>query len=362
VAIKSRFLGEAIVACLALYFQSGHARARKIPFNFQRKKSSTMIRGLRIFLYVVGFLVFILAIAVTFTIGWRPVLGARSRPLTNRHFDATPKRLARGEYLVRGVLGCLDCHSEHDWKAPGAPSVPGREGAGQIFPGEGFPGRIVATNLTPDPETGTGNWSDDQFARAIREGISHDGHALFPLMPYPNFSRMSDEDLASAVVYIRSLPAVRNSLPATEIASPVKYLIRSAPQPLTAPVPAPDLSTPEKRGEYLVTLASCGDCHTPMVDGQPERDKAFAGGVEFKGPWGKVESANITPDKTGISYYNENLFIQAIRTGSVMERQLNPIMPWGGYRHMNDEDLKAIFAYLRTVKQVENRVKRPANE
>ncbi|HLQ78179.1 MAG TPA: cytochrome C, partial [Terriglobia bacterium] len=97
-------------------------------------------------------------------------------------------------------------------------------------------------------------------------------------------------------------------------------------------------------------------------DGQPERDKAFAGGVEFKGPWGKVESANITPDKTGISYYNENLFIQAIRTGSVMERQLNPIMPWGGYRHMNDEDLKAIFAYLRTVKQVENRVKRPANE
>src|SRR5258706_931803 len=215
VAIKSRFLGEAIVACLPLYFQSGHARARKIPFNFQRKKSSTMIRGLRIFLYVVGFLVFTLAIAVTFTIGWRPVLGARSRPLTNRHFDATPKRLARGEYLVRGVLGCLDCHSKHDWKAPGAPTVPGREGAGQIFPGEGFPGRIVATNLTPDPETGTGNWSDDQFARAIREGISHDGHALFPLMPYPNFSRMSDEDLASAVVYIRSLPAVTTFLPPT---------------------------------------------------------------------------------------------------------------------------------------------------
>jgi len=321
-----------------------------------------MNKGLRIFLYVVGYLVLILALGITFTIGWRPILGARSRPLTNQHFDATPARLARGEYLARGVLGCLDCHTEHDWKAPGGALVTGREGAGQIFPGEGFPGRIVATNLTPDAETGAGKWTDDQLARAIREGIGHDGRTLFPLMPYSNFRQMSDEDLASVVVYIRSLPAVKNPLPQTEIASPVKYLIRGVPQPLTAPVPPPDLSTPEKRGEYLVTLASCGECHTPMVNGQPETDKQFAGGMEFKGPWGNVQSANITPDKTGISYYDENRFIEAMRTGSVMGRPLNPIMPWDGYRHMNDEDLKAIFAYLRTVKPVVNRVKRAASE
>ena len=60
----------------------------------------------------------------------------------------------------------------------------------------------------------------------------------------------------------------------------------------------------------------------------------------LKGPWGNVESANITPDKTGISYYNENLFIEAMRTGSVMGRPLNPIMPWDTYRHMSDEDFK----------------------
>lgn len=321
-----------------------------------------MSKGLKLLLYIIGFLIVIVALGITLTIGWRPILGARSRPLTDRHFEATPNRLARGEYLARGVLGCLDCHSERDWKTPGGTLVPGREGAGQIFPGEGFPGRIVATNLTPDPETGTGKWSDDQLARAIREGIGHDGRTLFPLMPYPNFRHLSDEDLASVIVYLRSLPAVKNPLPSTEIAFPVKYLIRGVPQPLTAPVPPPDLSTPELRGKYLVTLASCGDCHTPMVNGQPEEDKAFAGGMEFKGPWGDVQSANITPDKTGISYYDENRFIEALRTGSVMGRPLNPIMPWDSYRHMNDDDLKAIFAFLRTVKPVQNRVKRAAPE
>lgn len=321
-----------------------------------------MRRPLKLFLYVVGFLLLLFTCAVTFTIGWRPILGARTRALTDRHFDPTPARLDRGEYLVRAILGCLDCHSEHDWKAPGAALVAGREGAGQIFPGEGFPGRIVAQNLTPDRETGVGKWTDDQLARAIREGIGHDGRALFPLMPYPNFRYLGDEDLASVVVFIRSLPPVRNPLPATEIASPVKYLIRGAPQPLTRPVTPPDLSTPELRGEYLVRLASCADCHTPMVNGQPEHDKEFAGGTEFKGPWGTVQSANITPDQTGISYYDEARFIEAMRTGSVMGRVLNPLMPWDGYRHMNDDDLKAIFAYLRTVKPVQNRVLRAARE
>jgi len=318
-----------------------------------------MSRPIRITLYGVGLLAVILALTITFSVGWRPFIGPRSRPLTDRRFESTPARLARGEYLAHAAL-CLDCHSEHDWKSPGGPLVAGREGAGGIFPDDGFPGRVVAPNLTPDRETGAGLWSDDALARAIREGISHDGHTLFPLMPYARFRRLPDEDLASVVVYLRSLPAVRNPLPPTEIIFPVKYLIRSVPQPITQPVPPPDLSTPERRGEYLVTLASCEDCHTPSVNGQPEAGKAFAGGMEFKGPWGTVQSANITPDKTGIAYYDESRFIEAMRTGSVMGRPLNPIMPWDSYRRMTDEDLKAMFAYLRTVKPVTNRVKRAA--
>ena len=125
------------------------------------------------------------------------------------------------------------------------------EGAGEDFSVmKGLPGHVVAPNLTPDPETGSGSWSDDALARAIREGIGHDGRALFPMMPYENYRQMPDEDLASVVVFLRSLPPVRNPLPKTEIIFPVKYLIRSVPQPITEPVPAPDISDPVKQRSF----------------------------------------------------------------------------------------------------------------
>ena len=109
---------------------------------------------------------------------------------------------------------------------------------------------MVPSNLTPDLETGAGNWTDDQLARAIREGVGHDGRALFPLMPYSRFRSMSDEDLASVIVYLRSLPPVHHELPPTEIIFPVKYLIRNAPQPLEGPVASPDPSDRLAWGKY----------------------------------------------------------------------------------------------------------------
>ena len=84
---------------------------------------------------------------------------------------------------------------------------------GQPLPLPGFPGNISAPNLTPDPETGSGRWTDDQIARAIREGVKHDDTILFPMMPYGEYKTLSDEDLASVVVYLRSIPPVRNPLP-----------------------------------------------------------------------------------------------------------------------------------------------------
>jgi cytochrome c553 len=298
----------------------------------------------------------VLAVAISLTIGWRPFLGPRARALENRKFQTTPARLARGRYLVNNVMGCTDCHSEHDYKAAGAPALGAKLGAGQIFPVQGLPGNVVAPNLTPDSETGAGDWTDDQFARAIREGVGHDGRALFPLMPYLLYRVVSDEDLASIVVYVRSLPPVRNPLPKTEIIFPVRYLIRNAPQPLTAPVPPPDSSTPAKRGEYLIQLAACVDCHTPQQRGEYNMAMAFGGGFEFKGPFGRVSSANITPDPTGIPYYDENLFLQVMHTGKVHARELNAIMPWIAFRNMTDDDLKDMFAYLRTLKPVRHRV------
>ncbi len=304
---------------------------------------------------VIVVLVVVLA-AITLTIGWRPFLGPKARALTSRKFDATPQRLERGRYIFTALAGCVYCHSQHDASQHGAPMMAGTEGSGDVMPFEGLPGRVVAPNLTPDPQTGSGNWSDDQLARAIREGIGHDGRTLFPMMPYPHYQQMSDEDLASVVVYIRSLPAVRRELPKTEIIFPVKYLMRSAPQPVTAPVEAPAADHQLLYGAYLVNLAGCGDCHTRQEKGQPLTGLEFAGGEVFRTQHEEAAAANITPDVSGISYYDEAMFLQVIRTGYVGARKLSPIMPCDVYKNLTDNDLKAIFAYLRTLKPIRHRV------
>ncbi len=307
---------------------------------------------------VFAVLVLVLAAGITFTIGWRPFIGPRARPLTARKFESTPERLARGRYLVQNVTDCMGCHAEHDWTLHDAPILPGTLGAGQDMNVlKGFPGKVYAPNITPNTETGAGNWSDDQLARAIREGVSHDGRALFPFMPYPDFRAISDEDLASIIVYLRSLPPVRKQQPTTDLIFPVKYLIRTVPEPLDAPVLEPDVSTPEKRGKYLVTIAGCTDCHTPQdAHGQPLPGLDFGGGFILDGPWGRVASANITPDPSGISYYDQAMFVQVLRTGFVGARQLNQIMPWHAYRGMTDEDIVAMYAYLRTLKPARHHV------
>src|SRR5450755_978899 len=299
----------------------------------------------------------LLAIGITFTVGWRPFIGPNTRPLTSRTFDRTPQRLERGRYIATALSGCIYCHSPHEWSAPGTPMVAGMEGAGEVEPYADLPGKIVAPNLTPDPETGAGTWSDDQLARAIREGIGHDGRALFPMMPYTRFREMSEEDLASVVVYLRSLPAVRHELPKTEIIFPVKYLIRNVPKPLTSPVNNDAIAgDPVKYGAHLANLAGCGDCHTSQVQGKEVPGMDFAGGQPFPGPWGNVASANITPDATGIIYYDEALFLQVLRTGEVNGQKLNPVMPVIVYKNLSDSDLKSIFAYLHSLKPVKHHV------
>lgn len=317
-----------------------------------------MIKVAKILGWTFLVLVLLLAVGVTFTIGWRPFIGPRARPLTNFKFQSTPERLARGRYLVEDVTACMVCHSPHDWTKRERPVPPGMEAGGQDMSLlKGLPGRIVAPNISPDPETGAGDWTDDMLARAIREGIGHDGRALFPLMPYQDFASLSDKDLASIIVYLRSLPAVRNQLPPTQLIFPVGYLIRSVPQPLSAPVPQPDLSTPLKRGDYLVTIASCADCHTPQDGhGQSLPGMDYGGGLLFEGPWGRVVSANITPDPSGIPYYDLELFTQALRTGYVKARPLNQIMSWGVYSGMTDEDIAAVFAKIKTLKPVVHHV------
>lgn len=291
-----------------------------------------------------------LIVGITLTIGWRPFIGPRMRATTDRKFERTPERVARGRYLTLGLLGCENCHSPKDWTKHGGPMLPGREFAGQSLEGliAGFPGSPTVPNITPDQETGAGNWSDDQIARAIREGIAHDGRTIFPMMPYSEYKNLSDEDVASVVVYLRSIAPIKHSVPPMRVNFPVSYLVRGAPEPVTetiyAPVPTDRLAT----GKYLVSMG-CG-CHRTVesID--------FGGGDTLKGPWGEATSANITADPSGIGYYDEATFVKVIRTGYVGARKLNSIMPFGQFQNLSDDDLKAIFAYLRAVKPVKHHV------
>ena len=312
-----------------------------------------MKRWLKVLLIVLILIIAVVGVAAVKMFGLRTFIGSRKRALTSRTFERTPERLERGRYLVQG-LGCMFCHAPHDWTKRDAPMTPGMLGAGSVLPFTDFPGRVAAPNITSDPETGAGTWTDDMLARAIREGIGHDDRTLFPIMPY---QEMADEDLASIVVYLRTLPPVRNSAPRTEIIFPVKYLIRNAPRPITQPIPEPDTSNPVEKGRYLVRTIGCVDCHTPVG---PHHDSIpgmeFSGGQVMPGPWGKIATANITPDPSGISYYDEVLFIRSIRTGSVGSRELNQAMPWWLLRNLTDQDLAAIFAYLKTLKPVAHRV------
>src|ERR1700730_2859615 len=222
---------------------------------------SKFLKGLSIAAFVI---VILAVVGISATIGWRPFIGPKKRALTDRKFEATPERLKRGAYLAEHVAGI-------------------------------------------------GNFTGDQRARAIREGISHDGQTLFPMTPYAHYRRMSDEDLASVIVYIRSLPPLRNPLPRTDIHFPVKYLFRGVPEPVTETV-QPDFSTPVNRGEYLVNLSVCSECHTPQKQGRPDSTMKFGGG-QFLDDAGKTVSPNITPDATGIRNYTEDILAKAMRTG-----------------------------------------------
>ncbi len=278
----------------------------------------------------------------------------------------TPERLARGKYLVEGLASCFGCHSEIDIKHRGLQSLPGKKGGGDVFPAElslvPAPYRVVAPNISPDPDFGAGKWKDSDFVRALRRGIGHDGRVLFPLMPYQYLRNLSDEDLASIIVYIRSIPPVHIERPKTLLPEQIKQVLHSLPP--VKHVPEPDKSNRTKYGQYLVTVAHCDFCHTPVDEKMRQiPGMAFAGGQLLTGPWDPniprfttVASLNLTPDPSGLSYMDERMFIETIRTGRVGARLLASIMPWGYFRNLTDDDLKAIFSYLRTLKPVKHRV------
>ena len=262
------------------------------------------------------------------------------RELTDVVFEKTDKRLERGKYLATGILQCFTCHSPRDWNTPGAPPIEGKEGSGGTILREDSLTRIIAPNITPDKETGAGNWTDDMLARAIREGVGHDGRALYWEMPYSTFRNLTDEDLASVVVFLKSIPAVRNVVLPTKLTAQLKSDLEKNLYPLTDTVPEINWADSFKRGKYLVAIGECFGCHTSHASFSPG---VGGGGNDITRFNRKAFSANITADSTGIGY-GVNGFIFAIRTGK--GGLLSPIMPWISDRNINDEDLRAIYGYL----------------
>ncbi len=267
-------------------------------------------------------------------------------------------RLERGKYLAEGPMHCFRCHSEIDWEAPGGLPVPGKKGGGSVqsVTQVNQPFELVKPNISPDRETGVGEWTDEELARAIREGIGRDGRRLYFQMPYVYFRDLSDEDLASVIAYIRSIEPVKNKLAPTDLPRALTEILPPR-QPITQPVPGPDMSEPVQRGAYLAQLGGCYRCHTPP-DQRDQRSPglAFAGGAVYRGAWGEAASANLTPHASGIPYYDEDLFLTVMRTGAVRARKIVDVMPWAYFRNMTGEDLTAILAYLRTLNPVRHRV------
>jgi mono/diheme cytochrome c family protein len=263
-----------------------------------------------------------------------------ARPLTDRSFAPSPARLERGRYLTEHLLQCFVCHSERDWGAPGAPPVAGRKGAGTVL-SERADRRIVAPNITPDAETGAGRWTDDMLARAIREGIGHDGRALYWGMWYQSFAALSDEDLASVIVYLRALPPVRNALPATLL--PADELAANAlgPRPITGSVPGPPPGDTKALGRYLLGVADCAGCHTSWHS--PRNPGLFGGGNKIERGTRSAFSANLTRHESGVAYPRET-FIDVMHTGK--GGSLHPIMPWTAFSGLTDADLGAMYDAL----------------
>jgi mono/diheme cytochrome c family protein len=197
--------------------------------------------------------------------------------------------------------------------------------------------------------------------------VDKQGEALFELMPYSAFRHMSDDDAQSVVAYLRTLPAVPGQKPARELKFPLPIVVKFMPQPLTGPVAAPDKNDKVAYGRYLVSVSGCEICHTPVdAQHQPLPGKAFSGGQPFpfeKG--GAVVSANITPHQTGLGGRTRENFIALFKAYTAPESRnvevapnKNTVMPWLMYSGMTEEDLGAIYDYLRTVNPLENRVEK----
>lgn len=285
------------------------------------------------------------------------------RPVAEMKAPSDRATVGRGEYLYKYSHACWGCHgSALDATVPPT--------GGRMFDlsriGPGF-GVFYAPNITPDKETGIGQWTDGEIVRALREGLRRDGTVLFPIMPIEALKGLSDEDALAIVAYLRTLHPVKSEVNPNEFLFPAKALIAfgiiKPEKQITTPLVAPQKKDTLAYGEYVANNASlCMDCHTPrnLQDGSFYRDSVFAGstiwfGNEEKNPITKAYALNITSDKkSGIGMWTEDQFLDAVRAGMRPDgTALSTLMPYAYYGLMDEYDLKALFRYLQSTRPIE---------
>lgn len=309
--------------------------------------------------YLIIIVIVGLAILLTYVKTMLPAVGDPP----NLKVAQTPENIARGQYLANHVTVCIDCHSTRDWTKFAGPPIIGTEGkGGEVFDqAMGFPGKYVANNLTPFHLK---DWTDGEIFRAITNGVSKDGRALFPIMPYHNFGQLDKKDLEAIIAYIRSLTPIENKTEASHSDFPINFIINTMPQKANLST-MPSKSDVLTYGGYLVKAAGCKNCHTKEENGKVVGE-AFAGGFVFKFPDGSIlNSANITPDKkTGIGSWTKEQFISRFQMYAdsayvpiaVKPGDFQTPMPWTMYAGITEEDLAAIYTYLQGLKPVENSI------
>jgi len=298
--------------------------------------------------------------ALTFVVFTKPNVGL-APTLT---VTATPALVERGRYLFHHQAACAACHTPWDTTKYSFPPIAGQEGSGgTMFAAEyGVPGKVYASNLTP---AALKDWSDGEIFRSLTSGVNKRGDALFPLMPYAHYAKLSTPDLHAIIAYMRALPAIDGTVPERELRFPMNIIVRLIPKVAEPPAATPKVDAPEYPA-YVINSASCLHCHSSSNHGKIKPGTEFGGGVVFPMLDGStVRSSNLTPDdETGLGKWTKEIFVARFRTGVEMAKQptkpgeANTPMPWASYGGMTDADLGAMYDYLRTLPKVVNKVER----
>jgi mono/diheme cytochrome c family protein len=250
----------------------------------------------------------------------------------------------RGDYLVNGIMTCGNCHTP---KGPNGDIMEKAFSGGSEFDEPPF--KVTAANITQDKDTGIGNWSDADIKKLLRTGVTPKGVHIAMVMPTGFYHAMTERDLDAVVAYLRTIKPVSNKVPDPIYKMPqVESVLPGAEKPVTESM----LRDKVKKGQYLVAIAHCMECHTPMGPmGREFKTRLGAGGFEMPGPWGVSVSRNITQSKTkGIGGWTDAEIKRAITQGISRDgSHLKPPMGFGYYATVKPEDLDAVVAYLRTV-------------